>query len=318
VTHPENRSGPSGQKFSVLLPTHNRADVIGLAIRSVLAQTEQDFELLVVGDGCTDETADVVARFADERIRWFDLPKAPHFGYANRNICLREARGELVAIVAHDDLVVADHLAQLAAAFASPTIDWAYSRPMWVFDDGIVVPFAVDLTRPKELDVFLSDHNTIPASCVMYRRTCHDRYGYWPEDMPKGGDWAYWKTIVGPSHGANLAYVAQPTALHFRANWRPPTYGPAPVQLWRAAADRDGWPIGLTIPVATGSTPQGAFWEAMEADPTGFASAIRKGVDEAMNWLAWDQGIEISRLGRGQRATEAAAQERILRLPSEP
>ena len=78
----------SGPRFTVLMPTHYRPDTIGYAIRSVLNQTVPDFELLVVGDGATAETAAVVRSFTDPRIRWFDLPKAAGFGYANRNIAM--------------------------------------------------------------------------------------------------------------------------------------------------------------------------------------------------------------------------------------
>jgi glycosyltransferase involved in cell wall biosynthesis len=92
-------------RFTVLMPTHYRPDVIGFAIQSVLNQSETDFELFIVGDGARPETAAAVGRFTDPRIRWFDLPKTPGFGYVNRNIALRESRGELIAFAADDDLM---------------------------------------------------------------------------------------------------------------------------------------------------------------------------------------------------------------------
>lgn len=66
----------------------------------------------------------VVQGFVDERVRWFDLLKAPGYGYTNRNIALRRARGELVAFMAHDDLWLPDHLEH---RFAPPTFAWGHS-----------------------------------------------------------------------------------------------------------------------------------------------------------------------------------------------
>jgi glycosyltransferase involved in cell wall biosynthesis len=104
----------SKPRFSILMPTHSRVDVIDLAIQSVLDQTVEDFELLVVGDGAAPGTKDVVDAFRDSRIRFFDLPKAPSYGYANRNIALREARGEFIGFAADDDLLFPDHFEILA------------------------------------------------------------------------------------------------------------------------------------------------------------------------------------------------------------
>ena len=77
-------------RFTVLMPTHARPDVIGFAIESVLGQTEPDFELLVVGDGVQDSTRAAVARFSDPRLRFLDLPKAA--GSATPTATLRCAR----------------------------------------------------------------------------------------------------------------------------------------------------------------------------------------------------------------------------------
>jgi hypothetical protein len=296
-------------RFSVLLPTHDRADVVGCAIRSVLGQSDQDFEILVVGDGCTDETGAVISGFGDPRIRWFDLPKAPFFGYANRNIALREARGELIAFMAHDDLLLPDHLHQLGALFDAGTVEWAYSRPAWVADDGVIVPFAVDLRDPVQLTFFLEVGNSIPASCVMYRKTCLDRYGYWPEDVPGAADWEHWRTMIRPSHGANIAYLPAATALHFRANWRDPArWGPAPLHRWLGiAADTARWPRALQTVHTPGEPSQVSILRAIEVDPVRWTDTMRDGIARAMDLLAWAQGADLDRIDEalGQARTDA-------------
>lgn len=294
-------------RFTVLMPTHNRADVIGFAIESVLAQTEPDFELLIVGDGCTDATASVVASFHDERIRWFDLPKAPGFGYANRRRAMQDARGELVAFAAHDDLLLPDHLELLGQAFRDDAVEWAYSRPMWITDEGTLIPFAVDLRVRSHLEHFLYRYNTLPASTVVYRASAGKRAGGWPE-IASSGDYAFWKAILGGPDGHNLGYVPVATTLHFRANWRPTAdWGPLPLNRWMAlmSASPGSWPSGLQIPVAAGSVPQEAVWNHLQAEGSGATARIREATMTAIDRMAWTSVIQAPR--RRSRAARAAA-----------
>jgi cellulose synthase/poly-beta-1,6-N-acetylglucosamine synthase-like glycosyltransferase len=292
-------------RYTVLLPTHNRADVVGLAIESVLSQTEPDFELFVVGDGCTDDTATVVRSFKDPRIKWFDLPKAPGFGYANRNIALREASGDLVAFMAHDDLVLPDHLSLMAQAFESPEIEWAYSRPLWVTDAGDVIPFAVDLRLRDQLDAFLTTANSIPASCVVYRRALHERVGMWPEGVAASSDWDLWKRMVGSRDGRNLGYVRSPTALHFRADWRTvDNWGPPPLAAWSNRVRSSWWPEKLRFSVA-GPSPQRALATAIREERV--VADLRAGVEQALDLLAWTQAEQIAQIEAEQLAAADAA-----------
>ena len=274
-------------RFSVLLPTHNRAELLRLAILSVLSQSETDFELLVVGDGCTDDSAEVVASFDDARIRWFDLPKAPHFGYANRNIALREVVGEYVAYVADDDLVFPDHLALLATALEKSDAEWVYSRPLWVTTDGIVVPFASNLLNSDELEFFLTVGNHIPSTCVLHRRSCLEKYGYWPEDVPAAGDWRYWIRIIEGGHRTNLDYCSIPSSLHFNAIWKttPDTQMPQVTAGREIAAKSSWWPSSLKVSMTPGTPEQKVLYDLIRTD--GYIDRMRRDVTRVVERLAW-------------------------------
>lgn len=100
--------------FSVVVPTYNRSHLIGPTIRSVLAQTLADFELLVVDDGSTDDTASVVRSFGDPRVRY--LPISNRERGAARNHGLRCAVGEYVVFLDSDDEFQPPHLEVLQRA----------------------------------------------------------------------------------------------------------------------------------------------------------------------------------------------------------
>lgn len=99
--------------MSVVIATHNRPAALRQALRSVVAQTLQDWEILVIGDGCRPDTAAVVAEFDDNRIAYIDLPV--NFGEQSgpNNIGFARARGQFVALLNHDDLWFPDHLAAM-------------------------------------------------------------------------------------------------------------------------------------------------------------------------------------------------------------
>lgn len=277
------------RRFTVLMPTHNRADVIGLAIRSVLAQTEADFELLVVADGCTDGTADLVRGLDDARIRLFDLPKAPHFGYANRNLALREARGSLVAYAPHDDLLLPDHLEKLGALLDTTGAGWAYSRPLWVARDGTAAPLATNIALEDERAGFMAASNTIPSCCVVHRRELLARAGWWPEDVAAAADWLLWRRMIG-ADGGRLARLKLPTSLHFTAGWREGRCGGfAPLQFALAVADAaPWWPAALRRRPWPGEPEQEAWHREMMSGGAAWVEALRGAADVVLARLAWD------------------------------
>lgn len=96
---------------SIIIPTHNRARLLPRAIDSVLAQTDDDWELIVVDDGSTDNTKAVVSKYTDARIRYVYQTNRELNGA--RNTGVRHAQGQYTGFLDDDDELLPDHLARL-------------------------------------------------------------------------------------------------------------------------------------------------------------------------------------------------------------
>lgn len=96
--------------FSIITPTYNRADKIGIAIQSVLDQSCQNFELIIVDDGSTDNTEDVVNSFEDHRLFYFK--KKNEERNIARNYGIKKATGEYICFLDSDDILYSNHLSE--------------------------------------------------------------------------------------------------------------------------------------------------------------------------------------------------------------
>lgn len=114
-------------RVSVVIPTFNRARFLPDAIRSVLRQTHRDIELIVVDDGSTDHTREVLAGFDDARLCLVFIERSRSPARA-RNVGVARATGQFVAFLDSDDVWLPEKLErQLAALLASPGSRWSYT-----------------------------------------------------------------------------------------------------------------------------------------------------------------------------------------------
>ncbi len=166
---------------SVVIKAYNHEAFVGQAIRSVLRQSMQHFEIVVVDDGSTDATPKIIEGFADRRIRY------ERFGrnrgvVAAMNAVVRRARGEFVAILNSDDFALPLRLEKQVRFLGDhPNVAAVFSVPLQVGDLGetvaghgtlFAIPFAhASPTRAQWLRHFFLHGNCLCAPSAMIRRT---------------------------------------------------------------------------------------------------------------------------------------------------
>jgi glycosyltransferase involved in cell wall biosynthesis len=182
---------------SVVIPSYNSARFVGEAIESVLAQSYEGFELIVVDDGSTDNTRDVVARYTDPRVRYVYQENQERSAARNRGI--REARGKYVAFLDADDLWLPKKLAEQVRLMESqPDVGLAYVGTYVVEEDG--TPFFEQRCRHRGnvVRALLVEDNIVAgsASSAMVRRACFERAGFFDESLSVCEDWDVWLRIA--------------------------------------------------------------------------------------------------------------------------
>jgi glycosyltransferase involved in cell wall biosynthesis len=220
----------TGPLVSIVLATYNRSRVLVHAVESVRRSRLEDWELIVVGDHCTDDSAAVVAAFADPRIRFVNLPQNAGEQSGPNNEGLRLARGRFIAFLNHDDLYFPDHLSTMVACCERDQADLVWSAVLV----ALPVPIAeltagqwhmrvhgIPATQGYDPRVFVF------ASAWLFRRELAAAVGPWRPARAtfatSSQDWLFraWRS------GARMRLSAKATVLAVPAAVRPGSYAQA-------------------------------------------------------------------------------------------
>jgi glycosyltransferase involved in cell wall biosynthesis len=203
------------KSISAVIPTHNRRAHLLLAIESSLRQTREPLEVIVVADGCMDDTAEAVGALGDERIVLLDLPKAPGLGWENRNEALRRARGDAVAYLSDDDLWLPDHLERVGELLDAGVADVVQANACVVHPDGRLELSGTDWRVPEYRRRFLAGEEIrTPSSAIAHIRGVAEAAGGW-RTVERLGDRDLWVRML--ESGASTVATMEPTVLFFGA-----------------------------------------------------------------------------------------------------
>ncbi len=211
--------------ISVVIPLYNKEKQIANTLRTVLAQTYQDFEIVIVNDGSTDNSLKEAKRINDPRIRIISQQNAGVS--AARNHGIREARGEYIALLDADDEWKPEYLAtQVALAKKYPECDVFAVNYECRDESGNVTPAIINKLQFSGVDGLLSNYFEVaacsnPPICsisIMTRKGIFESVGGFPLDIKSGEDLLTWARLACRY---KIAYSNQPMAIYFT-----PTTGP--------------------------------------------------------------------------------------------
>ena len=193
-TLPNSSCVVDSPKVSVIVPTYNRADRLERALNSIVSQTYQDFELIVVDDGSTDKTSQLMKSFP--KAQYFYIKKNSGVSKA-RNVGLAFAKGELICFLDSDDLWKEKKI-QIQSLWLENNKDsqLCYTDEIWIRNGVRVNP--MNRHRKYSGDIFRHCLGLciVSPSSVMIRAKLFDEIGNFDESLPACEDYDLWLRIA--------------------------------------------------------------------------------------------------------------------------
>lgn len=193
-------------KVSIVIPTYNRVAYLRWAIESAIAQTFTDHEIIVVDNGSTDETYQLVHSLDDPRIRYVYQENRGPAGA--RNTGVRHAKGEYIAFLDDDDYFLPEKL-----AWQVPALDQQPDNVAFIASGHLIVDASGHTLSEEEpwevypdlnLQVWLEACPVIVNS-ILIRKSWYEKIGYSDENLALSDDWDMW--IRMSSAGATMPWL---------------------------------------------------------------------------------------------------------------
>jgi glycosyltransferase involved in cell wall biosynthesis len=201
-------------RVSFVVTCYKMAHALAECLTSILAQSYRDYEVLIMDDCSPDQTPAVAARFRDPRIRY--IRSSVSLGQVkNYNEALRRARGEYVWLISAEDRLCRPYVLQRFVELLDrhPNVGLAFCPGVTIDRDGREGEIQGSMGGADAIiagPTFLSsliESNCICRPAVMARRTCYERMGLFPLDLPYAGHWYVWCFIALHS---DVAYFSEP------------------------------------------------------------------------------------------------------------
>ncbi len=206
--------------ISIIIPTHNRAYILPRAVESILKQTYSNWELIIVDDGSTDNTKEVVANYANPCIKYVFQKNAGQS--AARNTGIRHSKGEWIAYLDSDD--------ELTPLYMETMLRWINRYPktlyllskcvrhMEIYKDGELVESYEDSINVPDIltvrDIFLRNYYLASVG-FMHHRSILSKGISWDEKLQRSPDWDFFMQL-GECFPEEFFYVPEVLAVYHR------------------------------------------------------------------------------------------------------